>query len=255
MTSLAFTGGNSWVAKEIARYIVSQNSNIEITFLIRKKSIKYYPLSEFSKNNLDQFDFVFHLAHEYSSNSTVSKNILREFEIFLKKTGASHIFLSTMSASKDNPTHYSRVKIELEKIFHEHGGKVLRSGLIYKNLESQNFSRPLQKLNRIFKLVPFSISSESSYFLTSIASIGNALLSIIDTKAADDPNVRIEKNIFDAGPLKFFELQESLGIKRKPMLRFSSTLIKRIYLRYENSFQRLAWFDRIINLLVGMYLE
>ena len=255
MISIAFTGGNSWVAQEISNYIKTKSSEVEIELLIRNVSDEYYSLYKFSKNNFDKFDFVFHLAHDYSINGNTVERVIEEFREFLQSSKANNFLLSSMSASKKNPSNYSSFKMQLEMIFKENYAGILRSGLIYKNLVSGDYSKPLQKLSRLVSLLPFSLSTGSSYYLTSIDSIGDEILSIAykGTKIPYDSSKLT--NIFDFGPFSFSELQEKMGINRNFRLTFPTTFVKKFYIKYKKFIPGIVSVDRAVNLIAGMHEE
>jgi hypothetical protein len=253
MIFIAFTGGNSWVAQEISEYIKTKSSEIEIVLLIRNVSNEYHSLNKFSKNDFDRFDFVFHLAHDYKINENTAKIVIDEFREFLQSSNTNNFLLSSMSASKKNPSNYSSFKLQLEMIFEENYAGILRPGLIYKNLENREYSKPLQKFSRIASFLPFSLSAGSSYYLTSINSIGDAILSIIDKGSEVYCDSSKRTNIFDFGPLDFSELQRKVGINRSFKLILPATFVKKFYIKFKKFIPEIVRVDKAVNLIAGMY--
>ena len=80
----------------------------------------------------DGVDCVIHCAHDFSSDA-FKRNVEGTKQIFLaaKSAGVSaQVFISSYSTASRSKTQYARVKFALENFFSEHGGTVLRPGLV-----------------------------------------------------------------------------------------------------------------------------
>ena len=80
----------------------------------------------------DGVDCVIHCAHDFSSDA-FERNVEGTKQIFLAAKSAGvprHVFISSYSATPRSKTRYGQVKFTLEKFFSEHGGTILKPGLV-----------------------------------------------------------------------------------------------------------------------------
>lgn len=199
------TGGSSAIGTRLLAKLTSLESNV---IDLSDKSRYSWRLG----HNLPKFesdDLLIHLAHD--RNSSFNDNIKAVNKICGSFSGKK-VFLSSISAHSRSRSKYGKSKFEQEKIFLNHGGIVLRAGVVFGGRPAGIYLT-LEKLLQRFKIIPVPYSGMSTFFMSHVDDLINELVSY--------RTLNISKPIFCANPTPLSTLKL---MKRISLLQSSSNV-------------------------------
>jgi hypothetical protein len=103
-----------------------------------------------------------HFAHDRSRSLV---DMSRDIEMILTDFRGHPILISTVSAHKRSKSRYGKSKLIAEDMFLNHGGAVLKCGLIVGDLENR-FMSLLEDLTQRFPIVFLPFAGKSNFYFT-----------------------------------------------------------------------------------------
>jgi NADH dehydrogenase len=158
---IAITGATGYIGQRVVRAALIEDHNV----LALSRNLPYFPgisWQHFDLNDAENLslpsdiEVIIHLAAD-TLNAEGSGHIeITAAKILIFKAreiGAKLIFVSSQTARIDAPTGYGRIKWQIEKLFLDGGGWVVRPGFVYGGVQNGLYGR-LCKLVRRLPLLP-----------------------------------------------------------------------------------------------------
>jgi nucleoside-diphosphate-sugar epimerase len=215
------TGSNSVIGEHLCKKMTESGANV---LKLGGRNSDVWKLGEMLPSSL-KADCLVHLAHDRTSS--LAKNVENGY-LLCNSFAGRKIFLSTLSAHSLAKSRYGISKFNLEKIFLEAGGVVLRAGYIY-GAEGLGISGKLNTLVRKFPIIPIPYMGRPIFYETHIDDLINEIfLSVNENQSGV---------IFAANslPIRFDQLLKNIA---------SSNHVQRIFIRFPT-----APLDKYIELL------
>jgi nucleoside-diphosphate-sugar epimerase len=166
------TGSNSVIGEHLCKKLIESGANV---LMLGGRNSDVWKLGEILPSSL-KADCLVHLAHDRTSS--LAKNLENGY-LLCNSFAGRKIFLSTLSAHSLAKSKYGISKFNLEKIFLEAGGVVLRAGYLY-GAEGLGISGRLNTLVRSLPIIPIPYMGRPIFYETHIDDLINEILSSVN---------------------------------------------------------------------------
>ena len=235
---------NSLFEQEHDVFLIGRSSSSQIMFDYQNQ------ISE----PLPDFDVLIFLAHDY----TMDRNQVDSSSVWLESllkiiSPQKALFLSSRSVHPQNNSNYVFHKSSLETIFLNQGYQVLRVGLIVNSHGAYQNSRPVRNLQKILRMIPFSISLDETIFFD--VSDATEIAFWIDSWIANELDPNPINYLSDNPIINFRQLCTQLGYSTKSIsisIPVWFTTMTKTISHFQNKNLHFPNLDKIGNFISGM---
>lgn len=186
------TGASGLIGTRCARLLRDSGWNvIPMTRHPEAHAVKFHLGEPVAPAIFKNVDALIHCAHDFSArtpeeiesiNVAGSIELLRTaFESGVKKI----IFISSIGAFENCRSAYGRGKMRVEQFVREHGGAILRPGLVYGDANKGMFAT-LSKVAAL-PLSPVFGNGKQPLYLVHVDDVAQAIVRALDKEGGDDP--------------------------------------------------------------------
>ena len=226
---VVITGANSYFGSNLSNFL--KKNKIKITkinhsknFDIKKNKFNHLP-------KIKNYDYFIYLAHDYSKNSVKNNiNILKKIKKKKKNKLQKIIYISSMSAHKNNQSKYGTSKFKIETFCIREKILVIRPGYIFGGRNNYKYKKIMKILN-FFPIIPLYRNDNNFIYSVEINELCTEIYKILKLNSTRYQSL----NIFNKKKIYFYEFLMTLTNKKKIYLKVNF----KIYLIFVKFFNKI----------------
>lgn len=209
------TGANSYFGSNLCNFL--KKKKVQIVKINRSKNFDIQKNKFEFLRKVKNYDYFIYLAHDYSKYSVKNNiNILKKINLEKKNKVKKIIYISSMSAHKNNQSKYSKSKLEIEKFCIREKILVLRPGYIFGGKKNYKYKKIVKILN-FFPVIPLYINYDNFIYSVEIKELCIEIYKIMRLKKCKYQSL----NIFNNKKIYFDVFLKHLSKQRKIYLNIN----------------------------------
>ena len=221
--------------KKIQIFKINHSKNFDI------KKNKFSYLSK-----IQNYDCFIYLAHDYSKYSAKNNiNILKKINQHKRNKNKRIIYISSMSAHKNNQSRYGKSKFEIEKFCIKEKILIIRPGYIFGGKKNFKHEKIIKVLN-FFPIIPLYINYSNFIYSVEIKELNNEIYKILKLKKIKYHSL----NIFNKKKIYFDHFLKNLSKQNKIYLNINFKVYL-IFIKIINKIFNFKFCDSLLSFMTA----
>lgn len=203
------TGANSYFGSNLSNFL--KKKRIQIVKINHSKNFDIEKNIFNYRSKIKNHDYFIYLAHDYSKYSVKNNiNTLKKINHKNKNKVKKIIYISSMSAHKNNLSRYGKSKFEIEKFCVKEKILIIRPGYIFGGKNNFKHKKIVKVLN-LFPIIPLYKNYNNFIYSVEVNELCNEIYKILKLKKITYQSF----NIFNKKKIYFDYFLKNLSNKSK----------------------------------------